>query len=575
MYKRIVHIKGMHCRSCEILIEDELNKIPGVYKVMVSHKKGIAELDYEGHIYDKSIEQAVTEAGYELGKDEKPWFSGKPKDYKDLFKALGILLIIYLVADNLGIFNFNVSSGGNFSNLSIVFLIGLTAGISTCMALVGGLVLGASARFVEKHPTASSLQKFKPHLFFNLGRIIAFFILGGLIGMAGSFFQLSTTALGFLTIIVGLVMLLLGLQLTEISPKIRSFSFTLPKGVSRALGIKEQNEKEYSHKNSFILGAMTFFLPCGFTQAMQLYAISSGSFWTGALTMGVFAVGTAPGLLGIGGLTSIVKGAFARLFFKFAGLVVIFLALFNLSNGYNLAGLNLWILSVDNEVEAVVEDPNVIFANGVQIVNMAQSSHGYSPNSFTIKKDIPVKWVVTSKDINTCASSIVSSKLGVRGGLQLGENIIEFTPKEVGKFKFSCLMGMYTGTFNVVEAAGITPIPTSSSNLVPTVKPTVTPTPTAVINPAEVQLLKATYTQEEDIQPSKFTVNVGKPVRLEIDVKEDGYGCMGSMALPGLSNKVDLLTKGQPLIYNFTPQKAGQYYLTCGMGVPRGTITVK
>ncbi|NCP77121.1 sulfite exporter TauE/SafE family protein [bacterium] len=41
-------------------------------------------------------------------------------------------------------------------------------------------------------------------------------------------------------------------------------------------------------------GALTFFLPCGFTLAMQAYAITTGSFITGALTMMAFALGTAP-----------------------------------------------------------------------------------------------------------------------------------------------------------------------------------------------------------------------------------------------------------------------------------------
>lgn len=41
MNKATVHIKGMHCRSCEILIEDELLKISGVTEVKVNEKKGM------------------------------------------------------------------------------------------------------------------------------------------------------------------------------------------------------------------------------------------------------------------------------------------------------------------------------------------------------------------------------------------------------------------------------------------------------------------------------------------------------------------------------------------------------
>ena len=453
MFTKTIPIKDMHCRSCEILIEDELMKVQGVKKAIVSEKRGVAEIYYQGHLEQKKIEKAVCAAGYTIGVNEqKSFFSKRMQDYVDLGYAFLILVLLYLIGSTLGIFNFSLKGvGNNYGSLPIVFLVGLTAGVSTCMALVGGLVLAASARFVEKHPQATLLQKFKPHLFFNAGRIISFFVLGGIIGYAGSFFQLSTTTLGLLIIAVGAVMILMGLQLTEIFPRLTGLKFTLPNGISRALGIKAQSEKEYSHKNSFIMGASTFFLPCGFTQAMQLFAISSGSPIKGALTMGVFALGTAPGLLGIGGLTSMVKGAFAKPFFKFAGLVVIFMALFNISNGLNLSGIDVNAFISPQTTAATVNDPNVTLKDGVQVVKMTQTSSGYSPNSFTIKKGIPVKWIVTSEDVFTCAASIVSPKLGIRKNLEAGENIIEFTPTEAGQVRYTCSMGMYSGVFNIVD----------------------------------------------------------------------------------------------------------------------------
>ncbi|HCE30947.1 hypothetical protein A2778_05655 [Candidatus Daviesbacteria bacterium RIFCSPHIGHO2_01_FULL_40_24] len=595
MENTTIHIKGMHCRSCEILIEDELLKVPGVEKCAVSHTKGTAEIYYNGIIDEEKVAQAVGAAGYEVGKEEKPLLSKNPHDYLDLLAAAGILFFVYLLASNAGIFSLVGSTSNNFSSLPVVLLIGLTAGFSTCMALVGGLVLGASAKFAEKHPTATSLQKFKPHIFFNIGRIASYFFFGGVIGFAGSFFSLSPTVLGLLTIVVGGVMFLLGAQLIDISPRLRSVNITLPKFISRALGIKEHHEKEYSHTNSMIGGAMTFFLPCGFTQAMQLFAISTGDPVKGALTMGFFAIGTAPGLLGIGGLTSVVKGAFAKSFFKFAGIVVIVLAIFNISNGYNLTGLNLLSpLNVTATASSDTADPNVTLENGVQVAKMVQNASGYSPNTLTVKKGIPVKWVITSKDVNTCASSLVSSSLKIRKGLSLGENIIEFTPTETGVLKFSCSMGMYRGSFNVIENDGSdsivavqsTPQPTPSSTPTSTPAPIsqrkITPTPAATSEPVvskptsqeDVQILKMTYTQDNDIQPNTFTAKVGQPVRMEIDVQDDGYGCMGSIMVPGLTQTPEVFEKGKPIVFNFTPNKAGEYLITCAMGIPRGVIKV-
>jgi sulfite exporter TauE/SafE len=254
--------------------------------------------------------------------------------------------------------------------------------------------------------------------------------------------------LGLLTIVVGLVMLFFGAQLTELFPRLSTLNFTIPSGIARLIGLKEQKEKEYSHKNAMVLGGLSFFLPCGFTQVVQLYAISTGNPLAGALTMGVFAIGTTPGLLGIGGLTSLVKGAFAKPFFKFVGIVVIALSFFNISNGLNLSGLK----------------------NGISL----------------------------SVDANAKA---------------------------------------------------------------PTVN-------------GDVQVLKSTYTTSTDIQPNSFTVKAGQPVRMELDVQDDGSGCMGSFAIPGLSSKVEMLNKGNTLVYEFTPESTGTFNITCAMGVPRGSITV-
>ncbi len=385
-------------------------------------------------------------------------------------------------------------------------------------------------------------------------------------------------------------MVLLGLQLTEIFPRLSGLQFTLPKGISRALGIKEQSDKEYSHKNSFIMGATTFFLPCGFTQAMQLFAISSGSPVTGALTMGVFALGTAPGLLGIGGLTSVIKGAFARPFFKFAGLVVIFMALFNISNGLNLSGIDVNAFISPKTTSVAGDDPNITLRDGVQIVKMTQTSSGYSPNSFTIKKGVPVKWIVTSENAFTCAASIVSPKLGIRKNLEAGENIIEFTPTEAGQVRFTCSMGMYSGVFNVVDGDGsvsTTSVTNSTSGSCggggcgcgakPQIQARVNADKTPPVEAAQegsLQVIKAVYSVAEDIQPNKFTVKAGSPVRFEIEAKEDGQGCMGSIMIPGLDDRPQAFEKGKVTSLTFTPQKPGSYTITCAMGVPKGTIIV-
>ena len=209
----------MHCRSCEILIEEELKKVSGVTKVLVNHQTGIADVDCDCDLDQQAVANAVANAGYSVGQDGKiHLFSRNHKDYLDLGIAFFIAMALFLIARSLGIFKLGNTVTGSYSSLPVVFLIGLTAGVSTCMALVGGLVLGASSSFSKQNPQASSMEKFQPHLFFNLGRIASYFVLGGLIGLAGSLFQLSTSVVGTLTVAVGLVMLLLGGQLIDIFP---------------------------------------------------------------------------------------------------------------------------------------------------------------------------------------------------------------------------------------------------------------------------------------------------------------------------------------------------------------------
>lgn len=596
MNKFNLNISGMHCRSCEILVEDSLSKVPEVKKVAVNYKKGAAEIYYSGKKPNlDQLEKAVYEAGYKTGEEERPaLFSKNVNDYKDLGVALLALLGVYLILKGLGVTSFDIEAPTDPSNLGVVLLVGLVAGFSTCMALVGGLVLGMSAKHSEKHPEATTKQKFKPHLFFNLGRISGYAVLGGLLGMLGSVFQLSSAATGVMTIFVGAVMLLVGLQLIDIFPRINKIKLTLPKGISKALGINK-SEREYSHKNSAIMGALTFFLPCGFTQAMQLYAVSTGNFIQGALIMGMFALGTAPGLLSIAGISSVVKGKTAKRFFKFAGIIVILLALFNFNNGFNLTG---WDFSRQSQAATAKNDPNVKLVDGVQVVKMTENNSGYSPNKFTIKKGIPVKWVIDAKAPYSCASSLISSKLGVRKSLKAGQNIIEFTPEETGKIPFSCSMGMYKGAFYVVDDSS-----KNSDDDIGASEPVVadqesapsgtcgssggcgcgggkkfvsdeSPTTASEDTTGNEQLIQTEYSQNTDISPNAFTAKAGVPIRFEINALEDGVGCMSSIMIPGLVDQPELLTAGQKIVWNFTAE-AGEYDITCAMGMKRGTLIVE
>ena len=556
MPKLIIPIKGMHCKSCEILVEQNLKKVCGVVKADVDHKIGQAVIYFDNTKPEQDLlAAAVEESGYKIGvKEKNGWLSKDVSDYQNLLYGAVTLFVVYYVARGFGLFDVNVNTEN--SGLGVVFLVGLVAGISTCMAMVGGLVLGLSARHSELHPEATAQQKFRPHLFFNLGRVIGFALLGGIIGLLGSAFKISASFLGILTFAVSLVMIFLGLKLINIFPFLQDKNIALPKSIAKFFGLGKEN-REYSHRGAMISGVATFFLPCGFTQAMQLYAVSSGSFVQGAAIMGLFALGTAPGLLGIGGLSSIFKGKKARIFFAAAGIAVILFGWYNINNASRLFGGG----TGNNPVAAVTTN--------VQVVNMTQGFDGYSPNVFTIQKGLPVKWVINSKTSFSCASYIVMPKFNISQPLKKGENIITFTPTETGVIPFSCSMGMYDGKFIVVDKVSVSdPIQGDTNNNALAVKP--------IANnklDIKIQLIKSSYTQIEDVLPNEFTVKKGQPVKWVIAMNEPPTGCMHNMVIREIGISQPMNQSGDTIV-EFTPTEKGDLWVTCSMGIHRATIHV-
>ena len=179
MKKFTLEVAGMHCKSCEILLERSIQKVVNVEKVYADQQKGIVEVSYNETPPDKKhIESLIRENGYKIGKEEKaPWFHTDSEVYLETASILVVIVILYLIMKMSGV---SFGAFGNFASptLGVAFIIGLTAGVSSCMALVGGLILGVSAKWNEEHLNTSKWHRFEPHLYFNIGRIAGFGILG-------------------------------------------------------------------------------------------------------------------------------------------------------------------------------------------------------------------------------------------------------------------------------------------------------------------------------------------------------------------------------------------------------------
>lgn len=443
----IIRIGGMTCAGCELLLERKLKAIVGVESVDVSHKKGIATvIAQKGELPDsEQISEAIEKAGYSVLNGDTPATAISP-DKRRWIEIGGSLLVIFALYKLLQAFDLVSLAPSTSGALSIsgIFLIGLVAGTSSCLAVTGGLLLALAAKHNAVHRAETPAQKFQPLLQFNIGRLVSYFVLGGLVGVLGQSITLSTRMTGYMNVIVALVMLYLALSILGIIPK-GSFPIRPPKKLSRWIAGLSDSQHPAA---PFALGALTFFLPCGFTQSLQLAALASGNFGTGATIMFIFALGTLPSLLGISAISSTAKGNTLNLFLRFSGTLVLILALFNLNGGLALSGFDPAGAFDSGNQQAV---PAPIITGDVQEVPMKVTPYGtYEPNKITIKASVPVRWKIDGTDAFGCTSIMTIPSMNISQALHSGENIIEFTPTERGQLAFMCSMGMVRGSFTVI-----------------------------------------------------------------------------------------------------------------------------
>lgn len=329
------HVSGTHCKACKILIEDTLGEQAGVSAVNVDLGKQTVVVSGEMAGTPESLaaqwSTLLAPHKYALSLEKQQ----QPKDYKTLTYAipLGIVILIaFFLLQRSGIVN--IGFGGGLTPWTAL-LIGIIASVSSCLAVVGGLVLSLSAKVSQGASTK------RPFLFFHIGRIGGFIILGGVLGAIGSALSISPSINAILGILVALVMVILGVNLLDVIHSAKRLQVSLPRHF-----FDRVTKIENGFFAPLIIGAGTFFLPCGFTQSMQLAALSSGSFGSGLLIMGMFALGTLPvlALLSFGSFR-FAHSRYASMFFKTAGVVVIGLGVFALLSGFAALG---WIAPVLN-----------------------------------------------------------------------------------------------------------------------------------------------------------------------------------------------------------------------------------
>jgi uncharacterized protein len=447
MSKIKIYISGMHCKSCEVLLENELMKIEGIKECEVSHRRGSADIRCEGKTSREKIEEVIAYCGYQVVSEAGEYVAVRakrtPRDYLEIaLIVLGVAVAAFWL-NKIELTRFFPDFGSRV-NIFIALLLGVVASLSTCLVLVGGIVMSFGNMYPvhedSKHPFWSRVM---PHIYFHLGRVGGFVILGGFLGLIGSKINYSLSFTGYLTILIAVVMLYIGLQILGIVPNITKLGFYLPKKLSSQI---HKFQKSDHHLAPILIGALTFFLPCGFTQTMQLAAVASGDFFAGALIMGAFALGTLPALLVVGVGSSYAKKQEFKFLNRLIGVIVVFFAIYSFNSGLVLAGssftLDFWKSGSNIEIAATSDD--------LQIVQM-DVDWTFTPTEFRIQKDVPVRWEINGINISGCSNEVAIPKLGISQKIQSGLNVIEFTPTKAGTLPFSCWMGMINGRFIVTD----------------------------------------------------------------------------------------------------------------------------
>lgn len=460
-----IRVDGMTCRSCEVAIERQFKKVPGVRKVDVDATRGLARIIVEDSRVPSlaELEGAIKDSKYKVrgfapSKNEEPaGVEHKRPTALQLIGLFALVLLLGAIFSKTGLLKSQTVLGTSVS-FSAAFFIGLVAASSSCIAVSGGLLLGISAKFRERYAALSPIRRMQPVFLFVAGRLAGYGILGGVIGAIGSALSPSPFVTGMITLVAALFMLVMGLDMLHLAPAwLKRLLPRMPKALAhRVMAGEDKNHPAAP----LLLGAGTFFLPCGFTQALQLYALTTGSALTSGAVLFAFALGTAPALLVLGWASGSLKGAFGRFFFRFSGALVIVLGLWNLQNGLTIAGYPLTLprfevrtttAQAGDVADQGAEDPNVRFDGQTQIIAMQVSGIPpyYKPSdSYTVRAGLPVRMEISGVGTG-CRSVFQIPKLGVREFLGDSPTVVEFTPKSPGSYVFSCSMGMFRGQLTV------------------------------------------------------------------------------------------------------------------------------
>ncbi len=457
----------MTCPSCERTLERELGALAGVSAVQADRFKKTVRVDLSSSSEQRpdraDMQKVIQDAGYAVL--EPRGGSRLPEGKAVASLGIGLLLgALYLFLDHLGVFAAIPVISGTLG-FGALFGIGLLTSLH-CLAMCGALVLSRTAPSNETDAdqlTPGKSSPLAPALLYNGGRMVSYAVTGALAGYLGAAFSFSLRSRFIIMVAAALLMLVFALRNLGIF-NFKMITRLLPASVCAA------NRTAASKQGSLVLGLMNGLMPCGPLQAMQLFALGTGSAFAGAASMLAFGLGTVPLMLGLGAVISLVPRRLLGSVNRASGVLMLVFAIVTAGRAYSFAGSgpalgngagavdgaggNSLVVTppVNEQKPAAQIAPGAIrpvMENGVQVIVMPIESRRYP--SFVVQKGIPVRWIIRAAPgtLNGCNNAIIIPAYNAQIRLSAGDTIVEFTPDKEGVVPFSCWMGMIRSTFTI------------------------------------------------------------------------------------------------------------------------------
>lgn len=450
LIRKVLQIDGMTCTSCEMRIENKLKKMEGVVEAKAIYSSSNVYVTYDANVTELDvIIETIEKLDYSVKNNTENQSDANNKDKKkasdDNFSinqllGIGIILFaLYIIVKNTIGFNFIPEVNQNMG-YGILFVVGLITSLH-CIAMCGGINLSQCVSYKQAEGDTSQWAKLKPSLMYNAGRVVSYTVIGGIVGAVGSIVSFSGAAKGIVAIISGVFMVIMGLNMLNIFPWLRKLNPRMPKLFGNRI---HNNDGKYG---PFYVGLLNGLMPCGPLQAMQIYALGTGSFAAGALSMFMFSIGTVPLMFGFGAISSFLSGRFTHKMMRVSAILVMILGLIMVNRGLSLSGINLAFAAPLGSGSSSV----ATIQGDVQEVTTTLQSGNYTP--IVVQKGIPVKWniKVEAGDLNGCNNPVTIPKYNIQKRLVPGDNVIEFMPEEAGNITYTCWMGMISSNIKVVD----------------------------------------------------------------------------------------------------------------------------